>query len=143
MRNLFSARPPHDAEEGEPHPGSQADAGADAGEDSLGALLRGLIAALGQLWQAEIAYQRARARALAGMIGMIAALLVAAVILALALLVAVSVGLVWALTARLGAWGAMGAVALGLLLLLALVLVLAGRMGRRIARVIFGGGLRG
>lgn len=98
----------------------------DPAERSLIEDLRLLAGDARTLAEAELAYQKSRAGVLGGGLGKIAGLGAIAVLLAILALVALVVGLVFALTPILTAWGATAVVTVGLLLL-ALVLALWAR----------------
>lgn len=89
----------------------------DPADRSLIEDLRLLAGDARTLAEAEIAYHKSRAGALAGGIGKIAGLGAVAVLLAILALVALVVGLVFALTPMLTPWGATAAVTGGLLVL--------------------------
>jgi uncharacterized membrane protein YqjE len=89
----------------------------DPAERSLIEDLRMLAGDARTLAEAELAYQKSRAGVLGGGLGKIAGLGAVAVILAVLALVALVVGLVFALTPILTAWGATAVVTVGLLLL--------------------------
>lgn len=98
----------------------------DPAERSLMEDLRLLAGDARTLAEAELAYQKSRASVLSGGLGKIAGLGAIAALLAILALVALVVGLVFALTPILTAWGATAVVTVGLLLL-ALVLALWAR----------------
>ncbi len=98
----------------------------DPGDRSLIEDLRLLAGDARTLAEAEFAYQKSRAGALAGGFGKIAGLGAIAALLVVLALVALVVGLVFALTPILTAWGATAVVTVGLLVL-ALVMALWAR----------------
>jgi uncharacterized membrane protein YqjE len=94
----------------------------DPADRSLIEDLRLLAGDARTLAEAELAYQKARAGALGSGLGKIAGIGAVAAVLAILALVALVVGLVFALSPILTAWGATGVVTVGLL---ALALVMA------------------
>lgn len=98
----------------------------DPADRSLIEDLRLLAGDARTLAEAELAYQKSRAGALGGGLGKIVGLGAVAVLLATLALVALVVGLVFALTPILTAWGATAVVTVALLLL-ALVMALWAR----------------
>lgn len=89
----------------------------DPADRSLIEDLRLLASDARTLAEAELAYQKSRASVLGGGLGKIAGLGAVAVLLVILAMVAVVVGLVFALTPILTAWGATAVVTTGLLLL--------------------------
>jgi uncharacterized membrane protein YqjE len=100
----------------EDHPGLVGES-RDPAERSLVEDLRLLAADARTLAEAELAYQKSRAGALGGGLGKIAGLGAVAALLAILALVALVVGLVFALSPVLTAWGATAAVTVALLVL--------------------------
>lgn len=90
-----------------------------------------LIAAARAMANAELAYQTTRARLLAKAAAWIGAGAAAALTLLFFVLIALVVGLLLALTPVLGAWGALGAVVGGLLLVTAIAAFIAWQGLRR------------
>ncbi len=103
---------------------------------SLGDDLRQLIDDGRALAQAEVAWQKARAAYAASSAGGIALLGALGLALALFALLALTVGLLLALTPVLSAWGATAAVAGGLLLAAMLCAAAAALQARRVSRLI-------
>lgn len=93
----------------------------DPAERSLVEDLRLLAADARTLAAAELTYQKSRAGALGGGLGKIAGLGAIAALLAILALVALVVGLVFALTPILTAWGATAVVTIALLVLAAIM----------------------
>ena len=109
--------------------------------DSAGSLsdeLRAAVAAARAAFSSEIAYQKARGAAMAGCLGKVAGFGALALALVFFVIMALVVGLLLALQAPLGPWGAMGAVIAGLLVATALAGLLAWRGWRRLKRLIAG-----
>lgn len=103
---------------------------------SLGEDLRLLIEEGKALSQAEIAWQKARARYAAGQAGGIAVLGLLALALAFFALMALAVGSILALTPLLGPWGATAAVAGALLVAALLAAAIAAARMRRTQRLL-------
>ena len=103
--------------------------------DEVTGLIKGAKAAAAS----EIAYQKARAGLAAGTIARIAGFGLLAIALLFFVLMALVVGLLLALLGPLGAWGATGAVVVGLLLAAALALLGVRAGVRRLIRLIAGG----
>jgi hypothetical protein len=112
--------------------------GEDAAQRHLEDDLRGLIDSGLVLARAEVAWQQARASYAAGAIKGIAAFGVLALFLLFFSLVALTVGLVIALTPILGALGATFAVFGGLLLVALLAALIAASQWKRMTRALSG-----
>ncbi|WP_225207167.1 phage holin family protein [Novosphingobium huizhouense] len=116
-------------------PGGEGSAQASAGDFALGDGIRALLEDGQTLFEAELAFQKARAGFVASRAKGIALLLVAALFLAFFFLVALVVGLLLALAPLVGPWGALAIVALALLA--GTGLCLFGAIGRyRAARAV-------
>lgn len=116
----------------------EAEEASASAETTLSEEWQGLIASGKAAFESEIAFQKARAALVGGALGRIAALGALVLALLFFVLMALVMGLLLALTPLLGAWGALGAVAGGLLLLtlLAGLGILSGL--RRLKRVFAG-----
>ncbi len=88
------------------------------------------------LAEAELAYQKSRAAVAGAGVKGIAGWLALALALVFFTLMALVMGLLMALAPRLGAWGAMATVVLGLLLCTGLSAAIAARRWKRLSRIL-------
>jgi hypothetical protein len=114
-------------------------ASADASERSLSDDLRQLAEDARALAQAELAFQKSRAAYAGGQAKWIAILGALAAVLVFFALMALTVGLVIALTPTLTAWGATAAVFVGLLIVAGLCALLAAGHWKRLAAMFSDG----